>query len=667
VLNGGLGNDTLTGGRGNDIINGGTGADTLIETLAGAAWDVDFVIQNHILVTIQKDPAPSPTDETITETDFLSGLETASITGSPQNDTFDVTGWTVGSITVSGAGGDDIVRVQVPVPALPAPAGGTVTITDAGITFTGGAGTITLNSVESAIVIGTDRDEILDASGFTGNTWLQGMGGDDVLRSGRGAIIQILDGGEGDDRFVFSQNSLLETTYLIAGTDPDGDDQDTLDFSAFTSGVTLDLSNTGAAQLVLAGELSLWIFNEDVENVIGGAGADTLTGNSLDNVFTGGGGLDNLNGGSGTDTLVESADANFTLSNANLTIGGVTDTLTSIETATLTGGAGDNTLDASTFTGTTTLSGLGGNDILIGGTNSDRFIGGAGNDSLTGNAGSDTYLFDVDDVLGDDTVTESLGTGNGVDVLDFSTTTTVGLTVNLAQTTQQTVQATNLRLTIGDATSFENVIGGSQADVLRGNTVDNVITGGLGDDTIDGGGAGANGDFLFETRDADFTLTGSSLTIQGLDEFAMPYTETDTLIAIQNAALFGGERNNMMDATAFTGRAILVGDAGNDTLYGGSGNDLLLGGEGEDTLRGNGGDDDLRGGRGNDLYVFDLSFNQGHDFVREFAGEGFADTLLGAGISGVGFVDLNSTADQILDPNLTLTLVVLGQVELSFA
>jgi Ca2+-binding RTX toxin-like protein len=104
---------------------------------------------------------------------------------------------------------------------------------------------------------------------------------------------------------------------------------------------------------------------------------------------------------------------------------------------------------------------------------------------------------------------------------------------------------------------------------------------------------------------------------------------------------------------------------GNDSLYGGSGNDLLLGGDGEDFLRGNGGDDDLRGGADNDSYIFDQSFDQGSDTVREVAGEGFADTLLGVGISGLD-VFLNLTTPQIISANLTLTLVFASQVEFSF-
>jgi Ca2+-binding RTX toxin-like protein len=301
-------------------------------------------------------------------------------------------------------------------------------------------------------------------------------------------------------------------------------------------------------------------------------------------------------------------------------------------------------------------------EILIGGSGFDILIGGAGNDSLRGNAGSDTYVFDVDEVLGDDTVDETLATTNGLDTLDFSSTTTVGVTVNLAVTTQQTVHATNLRLTILDDTSLENVTGGDGNDVMTGNSADNLFVGGLGDDHFDGNGGTL--DTVGAIRDANFTATDSSLTIEGVDDLNNPYTETDSLTGIQRIVLVGGASNNVMDATAFSGVAWLSGGDGNDTLYGGSGNDWLLGGNGEDTLRGNGGDDDLHGGNDNDTYIFDLSFDQGSDTLREEAGGGYADTLLGVGLSGLQ-VNLNA-AVAYSGTNLTLTLVFPSQVEFSF-
>ncbi len=654
IINGGLGNDTLTGGRGNDLIDGGTGNDQLIEDLSGASWEVDFVIQNNILAITQNDPTPTPTDDTVTESDTLFSIETASITGSPQDDSFDVTGWTVGTITVNGGGGTDTVTVLVPEPDLPAPAGGTVTLTNTSVTFTGGAGIITLSSIEQAILTGTDRDEIIDASGFTGTAWLYGKGGDDVLRDGPGA--NWLEGGDGNDVFVFAQNGQVGTDFnvVIGGNQDDTDDGvDTLDFSAFSMGVSVNLSTLLSIQNTAVGELQLYFAFEDIENAIGGSGADTLTGNALDNEITGGLGSDIIDGSGGANTLVETADANFTLTDVSLTRGSDVDTLANIDRAEITGGAGANTIDANGFTGTTILSGLGGDDVLIGGSSSDTLIGGAGNDTLRGGAGNDTYQFDVDEVLGSDVVDETLGLANGSDILDFSQTTTVGIIVNLSLTSMQTVHATNLKLQLTDSTGVEYIIGGDQADVLIGNAADNIFLGGLGDDIYDGNGGTL--DSVYEERDADMVLTDASLTIG---------SEINQLISIQRVYLVGGDSNNILDASAYTGSAYLFGGKGNDTLYGGSGNDVLRGDEGDDILWGNAGNDDLRGGKGNDTYYFDRSFDQGSDTIREYSGEGYADTLQGAGISGID-VHLDWTTEQNLG-NLKLTLIFASQVEYSY-
>ena len=44
-----------------------------------------------------------------------------------------------------------------------------------------------------------------------------------------------------------------------------------------------------------------------VENLVGGSGADSLTGSAADNVYIGGPGNDTLNGGDGNDTFLEAA------------------------------------------------------------------------------------------------------------------------------------------------------------------------------------------------------------------------------------------------------------------------------------------------------------------------------------------------------------------------
>src|SRR5262249_55464461 len=155
--------------------------------------------------------------------------------------------------------------------------------------FTGGGGTITLSGViEAAQINGSTGNDTLNAVGFSGTAILRGFEGNDTLFAGPG--LELLDGGAGDDRLVLRQFGSLHTIVILGGAGAD-----TLDFSTFNLPLTVNLSTTGAVQLAAVAELQLFLGAVDVENVIGGAGADTLTGNSLDNRFTGGGGADIIN------------------------------------------------------------------------------------------------------------------------------------------------------------------------------------------------------------------------------------------------------------------------------------------------------------------------------------------------------------------------------------
>lgn len=635
-----------------------------MEDLSLAIGDVDFFIQNNLLVIVQNDPNPAPPDETVTEGDALTSIEIAILKGSPQDDSFDVSGWSAGALTVDGQGGSDTVTSVAPGP-------GTLKLTNSGITFTDGSGTsaasLTFASIELVYLYGSSGDDILDATLYTGTAALIGGDGNDILMGGPG--LNLLQGDAGDDLFVFRPDGSLDTDIVAAG-----EGIDTLDFSAFGAAVTINLSVLAAVQNVVAGELQIFLTSvpgplaEEIENVIGGSGADNLTGNSLNNRITGGAGADTINGMGGTNTIVETANANMTLTNVALTIGGVGKTLTNIQRAELTGGAGVNTIDASAFTlGQVILNGMGGNDLLIGGTQSDILIGGAGNDLLRGGTGNDTYRFDVDELLGEDVVDELAGPANGLDLLDFSETTTVGVSVNLSLTTQQVVHATNLKLTFTSGAGMEYIIGGDGNDTLTGNALDNGFIGGQGSDTISGG---AGNNFIVESRDADFVLASTSLTTATLTITDLSGSELDSLTDIQRVQLTGGAGNNLMDASAFTGQVYLYGLGGSDQLYGGSGDDNLYGGDGEDTLRGNGGNDMLVGGSDSDTYIFDQSFQQGLDTIVEAIGEGAHDTLLGVGIAGID-IDLFSSAAQAISANLTLTLAYpipadAGQIEHSY-
>lgn len=703
ILLGGIGNDLLTGARGNDFIDGGTGVDTVLENLAGAAWNVLFTVQNTKLVIVQQDPTPLPTDETITESDILGGIENVSLLGSGQPDTFDLSGWTLGAVTVDGAFGTDVVNLQLTDAGLAAPTGASAVISDSGIDLSGGSGSIALASIEQVVVRGTDRSNILDASDFSGTAFLYGMAGNDTIYDGSGS--SWLDGGDGDDFFIFSQDGTLDSNVVVGG-----DGIDTLNFSFVGVPVTINIDLTGVFQTTIPGDLSIYFTSVDIENVIGGSAGDTITGNPLDNRLTGGGGADTIDGGAGSNTIVETTDAKFVLANTSLKIGAVTDILNSIQRAELTGGASDNLIDATAFSGATILDGKGGDDMLIGGSASDVLIGGAGNDILRGRTGNDIYRFDVDDILGSDTIDELAGAANGLDFIDFSKTETIGLSMDLSSTALQVVHATNLRLSLTSGSSIEIVVGGDKGDILIGNALDNILVGGLGADIIRGG-AGNNS--LLENRaalpafdNASFILGTTGLTTATLAIGG----EIDQLTDIQSVFLAAGGGNNLMDASAFKNGSVtlsggagndtliggygndnLNGEAGNDLLIGGAGSDTLMGGDGNDTLNGCGsintsiaadGDDHLQGGLGSDTYLFDISYTynlftttyhfiaQGTDSVFEFGSGGSFDIIRGLGVSGVG-VDLSVATPQLyVTPGggLILRLVVTnpGNVENAF-
>jgi len=657
VIRGGLGNDSLTGGEDNDVLDGGDGTDALGE----ARNAFQFILGNNSLVT---DLTIAPGDE---EFDLLASIEEADLTGGAGINIFDLSDWTAGPVAVHGLAGADAIKARV---------AGSVQLTASGLIINGQPDVVTFDTLEAGFLTGSDGDDDLDASGFNGLVILEGGLGDDRLVASRG--FGQLRGGDGDDRFVFLQDGVAGNVTVDGGTG-----QDTLDFSAFTSGISVTLGTVGALQVVLAGDLSINLLSEDIEALIGGAGADTLVGNSLANEMTGLGGGDIIAGAGGIDQIIETSDANMTLTNVLLTIGGVNDTLASIESAALTGGASSNTINTTGFTGRAILNGAGGNDTIIAGAGADTIIGGEGNDTVSGGAGNDSYLFDADSPLGNDTLIELPGVANGTDLIDFSSTLSGAVSIDLSRTTLQAVHP-NLNLTLSNGDSIENLQGTEFDDSLIGNSLDNIILGRFGVDAINGQGGA---DTVAEIRDADFILTDTTLTIGA---------ESNTLTSIERALLVGGAGHNVIDASAFTGSVTLSGLDGDDTLIGGrgadtilgglgrdqlfgnAGNDTLQGGEGDDELSGGGAipslvitdNDSLRGGAGNDTYIFDISQETGTDTVIEFAGEGFNDVLVGAGQSGVD-IDLFAAGAQTMDladptPDSFVILQNAGQVENSF-
>ena len=366
------------------------------------------------------------------------------------------------------------------------------------------------------------------------------------------------------------------------------------------TGPGYDLIEAGAGNdTVLAGS--------QIDTIRGGAGHDVLLGQGGSrDVLTGGPGDDILHGGSGEDYLRVSGDLNYTLTDTTLT-GEGNDILISLERAELTGGSGDNRIDASQYTGVTTIEGGAGNDTLIGGSGNDRIVDTvAGNDRLEGNGGSDILI-----------------AGQGRDT----------------------------------------VLGGAGNDFVLGNGGSgDQLSGGPGADLVNGGGGN---DILFETLDVAQLLLRDNRLI-GDDTDRLFNIEQARLTGGAAANLFdAGRFTGRTVLSGMGGDDFLIGGKAADVIYGGEGNDSILGragndtiyGEaGDDTLKGDGGDDLILGGTGNDgiagrtdndTLIGDLGEdtvlgNEGDDFVL---GGGGNDTVYGG--AGADRVIGNGGTDEL--------------------
>jgi Ca2+-binding RTX toxin-like protein len=176
-------------------------------------------------------------------------------------------------------------------------------------TFTGSAGV-------DALVLVLDADHI-DLSSFTFNNWtagqdtitithtfgfnsaMTGTGQNDTFRLSSGSQ-GLFQGALGDDTFVLP--AITAGAITIDG----GDGLDTAVYTAKTAAVVVTLNGATNAIVTVNGVATETIRN--VENVAGGSGADTLTGDGLANVLTGDAGNDTLDGGGGSDTAVYSGN-----------------------------------------------------------------------------------------------------------------------------------------------------------------------------------------------------------------------------------------------------------------------------------------------------------------------------------------------------------------------
>ncbi len=550
----------------------------------------------------------------------LNGFTSASLTGGTGNNIFTVSGWT-GNGTLSGAGGTDQLIVAHDTD---------MTLANTSLIATG-FGTLTLNSIEAANLSGGSSANVLRADGFTmGNVTLNGGDGDDVLVGSSkddsldgGTGNDVLTGGLGNDRLNggTGSNTLLESgnvNFSLSNASLTGLGTDTLtnlQVANLTGGSSSNtftvLGWTGSGGLVGGGgtadtivvskDSNFTLTNTRLQSSDGmnlslnGFSTATLTGGAGNNSFDVSGWINaaTINGANGTDTLAVTRDANMTLTTSALTTTGFGKlTLSNLEAAQLGGGAGNNTFTVGGWIGTGSLTGGGGSDTVVASRNANftlsdtqliasggpnvtlagvsvaRLIGGAGNNVFT---------------VGDWTGTGSLTGGGGNDTVAATRNADFTLSRN------QLTVAGGANLTMSGL-NVANLTGGVSNNVFT-------VSGWRGTGTISGG-TGGSADQIVAIRDTDMTLSNTSLVAADFG--------TLTLSGIEAANLTSGESADVIRASAFTlgpvtlngggGDDVLIGGSGNDVLAGGSGRDLLIGGAGADTLTGDGDDDILIGG-----------------------------------------------------------------------
>jgi serralysin len=220
-------------------------------------------------------------------------------------------------------------------------------------------------------------------------------------------------------------------------------------------------------------------FSTTIENVLGGAGDDTLTGNLANNHLSGGGGADRVFGGAGNDTLEGGSGANYLRGEEGddqITGGSDFDDINgNLGADTAHGGLGDDWVVGGKDNdalfgdeGGDIVYGNLGDDTCDGGSGADLVRGGQGNDSLVGGSGDDWLSGD----RGDDTISGGAGADvfhtfgdAGIDrVLDFSAAE--GDRVQLDAGTQYTVAQLGADTVISMTGGAQMILVGVQLSTL---------------------------------------------------------------------------------------------------------------------------------------------------------------------------------------------------------
>lgn len=249
------------------------------------------------------------------------------------------------------------------------------------------------------------------------------------------------------------------------------------------------------------------------------------------------------------------------------------------------------------------FKGLGGNDSLYGGTGNDIFEGGLGADTIDGDGGRDFAIYmDSSGAVEINLLTKTAAGGDAAGDILLNINNLVGSESN------DTLTGDNTSNYLFGYRGNDLLQGGEGDDSLEGGRGADMVIGGSGSDfatychsfagvsvnltTGSLSGGHADGDTLVGMEHLLGSVYGDTLTGDSISNVILGGLGDDQLFGAAGSDQLNGD----------SGNDTLLGGSGGDTLYGSSGSNFLDGGLGNDLLVSESGTDTLRGGAGNDVY-----------------------------------------------------------------
>ncbi|MES2944571.1 MAG: M10 family metallopeptidase C-terminal domain-containing protein [Pseudomonadota bacterium] len=397
--------------------------------------------------------------------------------------------------------------------------------------------------------VGTKASKITAAGQVTVNFGsvienLSGGSGHDALYGN--AVGNLIKGGAGND--TINGNAGSDTLNGGLGNDSlvGGTGRDTASYANAAGAVAASLSGAGTATGADGTDALL-----SIENLIGSAFADSLTGSTAANRLEGGAGNDSLNGAIGADVMLGgSGDDQYSVDNIGDVISeklaqGMDTVLSSVSFVLAAN------IENLRLTASTAINGTG-NSL------GNLIWAGAGDNILNGSSGTDTVSYAY---------------------------SKAGVTASLSSKSASGGSGND------SVVGFENLAGSNYADSLTGSSIANLLTGGAGNDSLKGstgndtllggsgndlinGGTGQDlltGDAGADTFDfdslAEMGLTSASWdSISDFNGTAGDRIDLSTLDA--NTALSGNQQFSFIGAASFTGAGQLRYDTSAGVLYG---------------------------------------------------------------------------------------------------